>query len=79
MIAGYLMTGGKNRRMDGKKKLFLELEGKSNKENNYKEFKDKKDNEIWKELNKEKILSRNIVIDYELDQIKCSSRDTSKN
>ena len=29
MIAGYLMTGGKNRRMDGKKKLFLELEGKS--------------------------------------------------
>lgn len=32
-----------------------------------------------KELNKEKILSRNIVIDYELDQIKCSSRDTSKN
>ena len=29
MIAGYLMTGGKNRRMDGKKKLFLELEGRS--------------------------------------------------
>ncbi len=29
MIAGYLMTGGKNRRMDGKKKLFLELDGKS--------------------------------------------------
>lgn len=26
---------------------------RSNKENNYKEFKDKKDNEIWKELNKE--------------------------
>lgn len=29
MIAGYLMTGGKNRRMDGKKKIFLELNGKS--------------------------------------------------
>lgn len=29
MIAGYLMTGGKNRRMEGKKKLFLEYRGKS--------------------------------------------------
>lgn len=29
MIAGYLMTGGKNRRMDGKKKLFLKLDEKS--------------------------------------------------
>ncbi|CVI71664.1 putative molybdenum cofactor guanylyltransferase [Clostridiales bacterium CHKCI001] len=28
MIAGYILTGGKNRRMNGKKKLFLEYEGK---------------------------------------------------
>lgn len=27
MIAGYILTGGKNSRMNGKKKLFLELEG----------------------------------------------------
>jgi molybdopterin-guanine dinucleotide biosynthesis protein MobB len=28
-IAGYILAGGKNRRMDGKKKLFLEYEGKA--------------------------------------------------
>ena len=29
MIAGYILTGGKNRRMNGKKKLFLEYGGNS--------------------------------------------------
>ena len=28
-IAGYILTGGKNRRMGGEKKLFLSLDGKS--------------------------------------------------
>ena len=30
MIAGYILTGGKNRRMNGKKKLFLDLLQKMN-------------------------------------------------
>lgn len=29
MVAGYVMTGGKNSRMGGQKKLFLELEGRT--------------------------------------------------
>lgn len=29
MIAGYILTGGKNRRMNGEKKLFLEYKGKT--------------------------------------------------
>lgn len=29
MIAGYILTGGQNRRMNGQKKLFLEYEGKT--------------------------------------------------
>lgn len=29
MVAGYVMTGGKNRRMGGRKKLFLKLQGRT--------------------------------------------------
>lgn len=29
MIAGYILTGGKNRRMNGKKKIFLEYKGEA--------------------------------------------------